>query len=176
MKNFTRLSVFAVLLFSISAFAQSNGTVTCNPISITGDDGSGSLDFWIPCHLTWNGAGDLNAYLSGEYEFPAYTLKAATNVTFITGHITSDGSRAGWVYRMFISYPSSASPTGTVNKKLELIYNSIPAPDAMDREQWPMSIYLPAGTTIKVEAYGYSNNAFTCVNGPCASSAGWTLQ
>jgi heme/copper-type cytochrome/quinol oxidase subunit 2 len=171
-KNSTRFAVLFLILAVSSCFAQSlnNASLTCPHLQIE-DNGTSPLTITVGvCQFKPFIATAPNAYISQEYYSEIYTLKNSTDVSLTDGRLVSDGLKSGANMTLIVTMPVTG-----VQKEFELAYNYLPTADAMQRQQWPITLHLPAGATVQVEVYAFSNVASNCSN-TCYDSAKWKLQ
>jgi hypothetical protein len=137
-----------------------------NPPADT-DDGSGSLQMTINCTMApKTGAA---GYLSALYESNTVTLQHDIDVSLTTGFVAADANSAGWSFTLELTLPNGQK------KRFPVGLNSFPTPGAMISKQWPITIHVPAGSTLQVEVYGFASNVAAC-SGTCYGNAQWSLQ
>jgi len=182
MKALRNITTFAVLFFAftLTAFASNNATISCasGPLrttetydpTVNTDDGAGRLQMTVNCTMIPNPGAV--GYLSAWYSSGVVSILHPIDVTFTNGVIAvNNGSKAGWTFDLEIALPSG------LRKHYKMNYNSgtIPAPNGQHEQSWPLTISLPAGSTFKVDIYGYADDVSWCAS-TCYGSAQWNLQ
>ncbi|HEV7520121.1 MAG TPA: hypothetical protein VGP89_03415 [Candidatus Angelobacter sp.] len=166
------LSLFSLTLLTGCGFAQNlnNASLTCPPLAIQ-DDGKTPLTVTVGvCQFKPLVGTAPGAYVSQEYYSELYTVKNASDISVTDGRLVSDGAKSGANFTLIITLPITGQ-----QKEFELAYNYLPTVDAMQRQQWPLVMHIPAGATVQVEVYAFSSTASNCAT-ICYNSAKWKLQ
>lgn len=177
----------AVLLLLTSAAIAQNATLNCGVLAVKGDDGKGQISImtsvaplpspdiqqYLGCCMILNPNAGVapSAYLSASCDTAAYTLQFPITVNLVTLWGRKNDVPFSPFETLVITTPDGKE------RRFDMLFMGIGANQTNERsKEWNLSMTLPAGTTIFIDAYYSANTASTCANTACIASTVWRLQ
>lgn len=175
-----------VLLLTSALFAQ-NASLECGLLAVKGDDGKGQISImtsvaplpspdiqqYLGCCMILNPNAGVaaNAYLSASCDTAAYTLQFPITVNLVTLWGRKNDVPFSPFETLVITTPDGKE------RRFDMMFMGIGASQGNERsKEWNLSMTLPAGTTIFIDAYYSANAASVCANTACIASTVWRLQ
>ena len=166
------------LFLSTLTFAQ-NATLTNCTITLSGDDGKGSIAimsspqsaFGCCIIMQPNPGTPPTSYLSADCDTNVLTLANPITINLLSLSARKNDVQFSPFETLIIS-----TPDGRV-RKFDMFWMGIGVNQGNERTRdWPLNMFLPAGTTFQIDAYFSANSASVCAGNACIASTIWRLQ